>query len=73
MIQPTHCGPMPEKGLNLSTMINIADAVLAEGLASEDEVRDTIAELTAFTEDPRSMLACPRIFQVRGRKPAFGL
>jgi len=70
MVQPTHCGPTPEKGLSLSTMINIADAVLAEGLASGDEVRYTIAELTAFTEDPRSTIACPRIFQVRGHKPA---
>jgi hypothetical protein len=68
VVQPTHCGSRPAKGLNLSTMINIADAVLAEGLAGEDEVRDTIAELTAFTEDPRSTIGCPRIFQVRGRK-----
>lgn len=71
VVQPTHCGSTPPKGLNLSTMINIADAVLAEGLASEDEVRDTIAELTAFTEDPRTTIGCPRIFQVRGRKPAI--
>jgi 2-polyprenyl-3-methyl-5-hydroxy-6-metoxy-1,4-benzoquinol methylase len=70
MVQPTHCGSPPEKALSLSTMINIADAVLAEGLASRGEVRDTIARLTTFTEDPRSMIACPRIFQVRGRKPA---
>ncbi len=68
MVQPTHCGTSPGKDLSLSTMINIADAVLAEGLASEDEVRDTIAALTAFTEDPRSTVACPRIFQVRGRR-----
>jgi ubiquinone/menaquinone biosynthesis C-methylase UbiE len=67
MVQPTHCGSAPEKSLSLSTMINIADAVLTEGLAGEDEVRRTIAELTAFTEDPRSTVACPRIFQVRGR------
>ena len=46
-----------------------ADAVLAEGLASEAEVRQTIAGLTALTEHPDSIIACPRIFQVRGRKP----
>ncbi len=68
VVQPTHCGSTPEKALSLSTMINIADAVVAEGLAGEEEVRDTIAELTAFTEDPRSTIACPRIFQVRARK-----
>ena len=67
VVQPTHCACTPEKTLSLSTMINIADAVLAEGLASEEEVRETIAELTAFTEDPRTTVACPRIFQVRGR------
>ncbi|HEX2219396.1 MAG TPA: methyltransferase domain-containing protein [Gemmatimonadales bacterium] len=70
MVQPMHCRCTPEKSLSLSTMINIADAVLAEGLAGEEEVRETIAELRAFTEDPRSTIACPRIFQVRGRKPA---
>ena len=69
MVQPTHCGSAAEKALSLSTMINIADAVVAEGLASEEEVRETIAELSAFTEDPRSIVACPRIFQVRGRRP----
>ena len=72
VVQPTHCRCTPEKSLSLSTMINIADAVLAEGLAGEAEVRETIAELTAFTEDPRTTVACPRIFQVRGRKAALG-
>jgi ubiquinone/menaquinone biosynthesis C-methylase UbiE len=68
VVQPTHCGSCAEKGLNLSTMVNIADAVLAEGLASEAEVKETIAELTALTEDSTTIVACPRIFQVRGRK-----
>jgi SAM-dependent methyltransferase len=68
VVQPTHCRCTAEKSLSLSTMINIADAVLAEGLAGEEEVADTIAELTAFTEDPRTTVACPRIFQVWGRK-----
>jgi len=31
-------------------------------------VRETIARLTAFTQDAGSIIACPRIFQVRGRK-----
>ena len=29
---------------------------------------ETIAGLTAFTEDPGSIIGCPRVFQVRGRK-----
>ena len=68
VVQPTHAGTGPEKGLNLSTLINIADAVIAEGLASEAEVKAAIASLTAFTEDPGTIVACPRVFQVRGRK-----
>ena len=68
VVQPTFCGTGVEKAITLSTMVNIADAVLAEGLASEAEVRETIARLTALTEDPRSIIACPRIFQVQARK-----
>ena len=68
VIQPTYCGTCVEKEISLSTMVNIAEAVLAEGLASEAEVRETIARLTAFTQDAGSIIACPRIFQVRGRK-----
>jgi ubiquinone/menaquinone biosynthesis C-methylase UbiE len=68
VVQPMHCGTCEEKGISLSTMVNIADAVLAEGLASAAAVKEAIAELTTFTEDPRSIIGCPRIFQVRGRK-----
>jgi SAM-dependent methyltransferase len=68
VVQPMHCGTCEEKGISLSTMVNIADAVVAEGLAGAAEVKETIAKLTAFTEDPRSIVGCPRIFQVRGRK-----
>jgi SAM-dependent methyltransferase len=68
VVQPMHCGTCEEKRISLSTMVNIADAVLADGLASPAEVAETIAELTAFTEDPGSLLGCPRVFQVRARK-----
>jgi hypothetical protein len=68
VVQPAHCGTCLEKELSLSTMANIADAVLAEGLASVDEVRSTITGLAALTADASSIVACPRIFQVRGRK-----
>jgi hypothetical protein len=70
VVQPAHCGSLAEKGLSLSTMVNIADAVIAAGLATPEEVRKTIAALTAFTEDPGSIVACPRIFQVWGQKRA---
>jgi SAM-dependent methyltransferase len=68
VVQPTQCGTCEEKSISLSTMVNIADAVLAEGLASAAEVRETIAGLAAFTEDAASIIGCPRIFQVRGTK-----
>jgi predicted O-methyltransferase YrrM len=69
VVQPTHCGTCEEKSISLSTMVNIADAVLAERLASAAEVAETIAELRVFSEDPASIIGCPRVFQVRGRKP----
>jgi len=61
-----HCGTCEEKGISLSTMVNIADAVLAEGLASAAEVKETIAELTVLTEDERSIVGCPRISSCGG-------
>jgi ubiquinone/menaquinone biosynthesis C-methylase UbiE len=69
--QPVHCGRAAEKELSLSTMVNIADAVAADGLADRDELAEIIREFTAFTEDPRSVIACPRIFQVWGRLPLW--
>lgn len=67
VVQPAHGGGEPEKALSLSTLINIADAVVSEGLASADEVAEVIAELTRYTADPRAIISVPRIFQVRGR------
>jgi 2-polyprenyl-3-methyl-5-hydroxy-6-metoxy-1,4-benzoquinol methylase len=70
VVQPTHTGHCAEKGLSLSTLVNIADAVLAEGLATREELDTAIASLTDLTEDPGSVVGLPRIFQVWGRKPA---
>ena len=67
VVQPLHGGRAAEKELMLSTMVNIADNVVLEGLATRDEVDDVIAELTAFTADLRSVTGCPRVFQVWGR------
>jgi predicted O-methyltransferase YrrM len=69
VIQPAHTGGVPAKSLSLSTLMNITDAVLAEGLATRGELDATITSLEAFTEDPTSLVGCPRIFQVWGRKP----
>ena len=68
VVQPTYGGRSAEKEINLSTMVNIADSVALDGLATREELDDVIAELTAFTADPRTVMGCPRIFQVWGRK-----
>jgi SAM-dependent methyltransferase len=56
------------KDLSLSTLINIADAVLAESLATREELESSISELEAFTNDPRTLVSLPRFFQVIGTR-----
>jgi hypothetical protein len=71
-VQPVEGGRGAGKGLMLSTLMNIADAVLAESVTTAAELQATITDLAALTEEPASILACPRIFQVWGRKTAAG-
>jgi ubiquinone/menaquinone biosynthesis C-methylase UbiE len=52
------------KSLSLSTLVATANAIIAAGLASDDEVRQAIASLTDFTNDPGTVVGDPRIFQV---------
>ena len=42
--------------------------LLAEKLATEGELQSTLDELTRFTDDPRTLISLPRVFQVRGRR-----
>lgn len=56
------------KLLQCVTLEYIADAVLEDGLITEEELRRTIEELYAFARDPRTMLGGPRVFQVWGRR-----
>ena len=70
VVQPVEAGRDSRKSLMLSTLMNIADAVLAEAIATPDELQQTVADLAAFTEDDASIVACPRIFQVWGRRPS---
>jgi len=58
------------KSIAALTLEKIADAVVAEGLASSAEVTDLIAGLAEFAEDPRTLMSLPRIFQVWGHRPA---
>jgi SAM-dependent methyltransferase len=51
------------------TVENIAESVLAEGLATTDEINRIVDELYAFARDPRTVMSLPRIVQAWGRKP----
>lgn len=51
------------------TMENIADSVLAEGLAARDEIDRIIAELYEFARAPRTVMSLPRVIQAWGRLP----
>jgi ubiquinone/menaquinone biosynthesis C-methylase UbiE len=56
------------KTVPLLTMDATADAIVAEGIASEDEVRAARASLSEFTDDPSTVIGSPRIFQLWSRR-----
>lgn len=51
------------------TMENIADAVVAEGLASRREIDQIVALLYDFAHDPSTVLSAPRIVEAWGYRP----
>ena len=51
------------------TMENIADAVLAEGLASRAELDRLVQELYEFAHDPHTVVAGPRVVEAWGYRP----
>jgi ubiquinone/menaquinone biosynthesis C-methylase UbiE len=56
------------KTLPLLTLEATAAAILAVGVASEDELNAALDSLAAFTADPRSLMFGPRIFQCWWRR-----
>ena len=52
------------------TMENFAQSVVADGLATADEVKEIAVELYAFAEDPATVMSLPRYVQSWGRRPA---
>jgi hypothetical protein len=56
------------KTLALSTLEASAPAILAEGVATEDELNTARDSLAEFTADPRSLIVGPRIFQLWARR-----
>ena len=68
VVQPVGLVGEP-KLLNALTLQGIADAVLADGLASKDEIDRLIAELFSFAVNPRTVAGLPRVVQAWGRRP----
>jgi len=60
------------KLINPVTMENIADAVLADGLASPQEIQEVVRELYEFAANPDTVAGVPRVVQVWGRRPYTG-
>jgi hypothetical protein len=56
------------KLLTCVTMENVADVIVADGLASREEVQQTIEDLYAFARDPHTVHGGPRVFQAWGRR-----
>jgi SAM-dependent methyltransferase len=52
------------------TMENIAEAVLEDGLATQEEVDRLVREMFAFAADPDTVAGVPRVVQAWGRRPA---
>lgn len=61
------------KLLTCVTLERIAEAVLQDDLATEEELRQTIEELYAFARDPHTVLGGPRVFQAWGRNKILGV
>ena len=56
------------KLLDPLTMQNIAGAVIADGLASQDEIDAVVLELYEFAANSRTLAGTPRIVQAWGRR-----
>jgi len=61
------------KEISILTMIGISEAVLAEKLIEEQELRDVVSDLERYTRDQLSILCGPRVFQVWGRRASVYL
>jgi ubiquinone/menaquinone biosynthesis C-methylase UbiE len=57
------------KTVNALTAENIAAAVIADGLATQDEVNAVARELHDYAADPLTIAGFPRIFQYRAERP----
>jgi len=58
------------KQISILTMIGISEAVLAEKLIDESELREIVSEIERYTLDPLSIVGGPAVYQVWGRRPS---
>jgi ubiquinone/menaquinone biosynthesis C-methylase UbiE len=58
------------KVMPLLTLEAIAESIVSAGLADADEVASAIEDLAAFTADPGTTIADPRIFRIWARRRA---
>lgn len=56
------------KQMAVLTLTNIADSLLDEKITTATELRCAIDDLTRFSDDPRTLISLPRIFQLWGRR-----
>ena len=68
LAQPFGCEGDAKETARL-TFSHIADAVLAAGLATRDEIGALQQEIDAFTERSDTTISTPRILQAWARKP----
>jgi SAM-dependent methyltransferase len=59
-----------EKAIAWLTLEAAADAIVAEGIASENEIEVALASLRQYTDDPTTLIVGPRIFQVWSQRGA---
>jgi ubiquinone/menaquinone biosynthesis C-methylase UbiE len=69
VVQPSGLG-REVKLISPLTMENIADAVIAEGLATAEEIEHIVRELYAFADTPGTLGSMPRVFETWATQPA---
>lgn len=67
VIQPVHIRG-EGKLMTPITMSRISDALIAEGLATEEEVQQILNKLNEVAADCQTVMSLPRIFQVWGKR-----
>lgn len=67
VVQPAHLEG-DGKFMASITMARIADSVISEGFATDDEVEQLIVELNDAAANPEFVMSLPRIFQTWGRR-----